>query len=83
MQPYVYTQQLKVLKHLMFVCHECGMLFDRFYSLNYSVVVWFAHLHHLDFRLTYTNLGNVGGGNGVNVHLYAHPQQLKVLKHLI
>ncbi len=46
---------------------------ERFYSLNYSVVVWFAHLHHLDFQLTFTNLENVCDNNRVNVHLYAHP----------
>jgi hypothetical protein len=47
------------------------MQFERFYSLNYSVVVLFAHLHHLGFQpRTLSNLGNVCGGNGVNVHLY-------------
>ncbi len=59
------------------------MQFERFYSLNHSVVAWFSHLHHLAFWLTFPNLGNVCDYNGVNVHLYAHPQQLKVLKHLI
>jgi hypothetical protein len=39
--------------------------------------------HHLDLWLTFPNLGNVCGGDRVNVHPYAHPQQLKVLKHLI
>ncbi len=59
------------------------MQFERFYSLNHSVVAWFAYLHHLGFWPTFPNLGNVYGGNRVNVHPYAHPQQLKVLKHLI
>jgi hypothetical protein len=60
------------------------MQFERFYSLNYSVVVWFAHLHRLGFQpRTLPNLGNICGGNGVNVHLYAHSQQLKMLKHPI
>jgi hypothetical protein len=63
-------QQLKVLKHLIFVCHGCVMQFEWFYSLNYSVVAWFAHLHHLGFQPTNPNLGNDCGGNRVNVHLY-------------
>ena len=57
--------------------------FERFYSLNYNVVVWFAHLHHLGFQPNLPNLGNVCGGKGLNVHPYTYPQQLKVLKHLI
>ena len=39
-------------------------------------MVLFVHLHHLAFWLTFTNLGNVCGGNGVNVRTYAHSQQL-------
>jgi hypothetical protein len=46
------------------------MQFEMFYSLNHSVVARFEHLHHLDFWLTFPNMGNVYGGNGVNVHLY-------------
>ena len=30
-----------------------------FYSLNHCEVVWFAHLHHLYFRLTLPNLGKL------------------------
>ena len=33
------------------------MQFERFYSLNNCEVAWFAHLHHLAFQLTFTNLG--------------------------
>ncbi len=60
------------------------MQFERFYSLNICEVVWFAHLHHLDFWLTLPNLGKrLCGGSGVNVNPYVYTQQLKVLKHLI
>jgi hypothetical protein len=65
--------------------HEINIASD--YQISCSVSAWFCRLmeatHHLDFRLTLPNLGNVCGGDGVNVHPYAHPQQLKVLKHLI
>jgi hypothetical protein len=55
--PYAHPQQLKVLKHLILVCHGCVMQFERFYSLNCCEVVWLAHLHHLDFWLTLPNMG--------------------------
>ena len=32
------------------------MQFERFYSLNNCEVACFAHLHHLAFQLTFTNL---------------------------
>jgi hypothetical protein len=59
------------------------MQFERFYSLNQSVVAWFAHLQKVEFQPTLTNLGSVCGGNGVSVKPCAHPQPEKVLKHLI
>jgi hypothetical protein len=49
-QPYyAHPQQMKVLKHLVYVCHGCGMQFEKNYSLNYSVVAWFAHYITYDF----------------------------------
>jgi hypothetical protein len=32
------------------------MQFERFYSLNQSIVAWFAHLHQVGFEATLTNL---------------------------
>ena len=56
----------------------------KVYYLNHSVVVWFAHLHHLGFQPTPPNLGKICcGTNSVSMQPCAHPQQLKVLKHLI
>ena len=78
-QPYAHSQQLKMLNHPIYVWHECGMQFERFCSLNHCKVAWFANLHHLGFQPTLPNLGNVCGDNGVNVHPYAHPQQLMVI----
>ncbi len=43
------TQLFKVFKHLIYVCHRCGMQFERFYSLNDSVVGSLPHLHYLGF----------------------------------
>jgi hypothetical protein len=37
--------------------HVCGMQFERFYSLNDSVVGSFPHLHHLWFKPALSNLG--------------------------
>jgi hypothetical protein len=55
--PYPYPQLFKVFKHLIYVWHGCGMQFERFYSLNDSVVGSFPHLHHLWFHRTLPNLG--------------------------
>jgi hypothetical protein len=54
---YARPQPEKVLKHLIYECHGCGMQFERFYSLNKSIVAWFAHLYHVGFQPTLTNLG--------------------------
>jgi hypothetical protein len=56
------------------------MQFERFYSLNHSLVAWFAHLHHLGFHPKLSQIwGNsVCGNNGVSVQPYAHPQQVKM-----
>ena len=59
------------------------MQFERFYSLNDSVVGSFPHLHRLGFQPALPNWGNLCGGNGVSVLPYAHPQLFKVFKHLI
>jgi len=54
---------------------RCGMQFERFYSLNDSIVY--------DFRELSQIWGYLCGGNGMNVLPFAHPQLFKVLKHLI
>ena len=51
--------------------------------LDHSLVAWLSHLHHLRFQPTLTIWGNMCGGNSAIVHPYAHPQQLKALKHYI
>jgi hypothetical protein len=56
-KPYAQPQPEKVLKPLIYVSHRCGMQFERFYSLNQSVVAWFAYLHQVGFQPTLTNLG--------------------------
>jgi len=65
--------------------HEINIASD--YQISCSILAWFCRLmeatHHLDFWLTFPNMGNICGDNGVSEHPYAHPQQLKVLKHLI
>ncbi len=33
------------------------MQFERFYSLNQSIVAWFAHMHQVGFQPTFPNLG--------------------------
>ena len=74
-----------MFKHLIYVWHGCGMQFERFYSLNDSVLGSFPHLHHVGFQQTLPNLGKplCCGGNGVSVLPYPHPQLFKVFKHLI
>jgi hypothetical protein len=56
-KPYAHQESEKALKHLIYVSHGHGMQFERFYSLNGSVVTWFAHLHQVGFQPTLTNLG--------------------------
>jgi hypothetical protein len=58
LNPYAHPQPEKVLKPLTYVYHGHGMQFERFYSLNQSVVAWFAHLHEVGLQPTLTNLGN-------------------------
>jgi hypothetical protein len=36
--PYAHPQLCKVFKHLIYVCHGYGMQFERFYSLNDSIL---------------------------------------------
>jgi hypothetical protein len=59
------------------------MQFERFYSLNNSIVESFHTYIIYDFSKLSQILGNLCGGNGVSVLLYAHPQLFKVFKHLI
>jgi hypothetical protein len=33
------------------------MQFERFYSLNQSIVEWLVHLHQVEFQQTLANLG--------------------------
>jgi hypothetical protein len=58
------------------------MQFERFYSLNQSVVAWFAHLQRVGFQPSQI-WGSICGGNVVSVKPYAHPESVKVLKPLI
>ena len=92
-QPYTCPQsQLKVLKHLIYVWHGCGMQTETFYTLKHRVSAWFAHLICLSFWPTFlTNSpksgggrGPICGGNGVSVQPYAHPHHnsWRCLKHL-
>jgi hypothetical protein len=55
--PYAHPQLFKVFKHLIYIWHRCGMQFERFYSLNDSVVGSFPHLHYFGFQQTLPNLG--------------------------
>jgi hypothetical protein len=48
--PYAHPQLFKVFKHLIYVWHGCGMQFERFYTLNDSIVGSFPHWHHLGFQ---------------------------------
>ncbi len=51
---YANGQHIIVLNHIVYVIygvsHGGGMQFERFYSLNNSVVGSFPHLHHLGFQ---------------------------------
>ena len=76
-KPYAHPQQLKVLKHLIYVWYGCGMQSESFYTLKHSKAAWFAHFIWLSFWPTLPNLrkrGNVCGGNRGSVQPYAHPQ---------
>ena len=65
---------------LIYTQHGCGMQFNKFNSLNHSIVAWLLHWHHLGYQPALTNLGKVFcGGNGVSVPPFTHPQHQKVL----
>ena len=59
------------------------MQFERFYSLNDSVVGSFPHIIINDFSELSQIWGYLCGGNGVSVLPYSHPQLLSVFKHLL
>jgi hypothetical protein len=59
------------------------MQFERFYSLNDSIVGSFPHFFIFDFSQLSQIWGYVCGGNGMILPPYPHPQLFKVFKHLI
>jgi len=59
------------------------MQFEKFYSLNDSVVGSFPHVQHYDFGQLSQIWGYLFGDNGMNVLPYAHLQLFKVFKYLI
>ncbi len=78
-QPSYYSVDVYMDESLPHRADVIGLAFERFYSLNDSVVGSFPHLHCLGFQPA---LPNLCGGNGVSVLPYAHPQLFKVFKHL-
>jgi hypothetical protein len=56
------------------------MQFERFYSLNNSIVGSFHIYIIYDFSKLSQIWGNLCGGNGVSVLPYAHPQLFKANK---
>ncbi len=60
-KPYAHPQLEKVLKPLICVSHGYGMQFEMFYSLNQSIVAWFAHLHQVGFQPALRTLGKCLG----------------------
>ena len=67
MLPYAHPQLFQVFKNLIYVWHGCGMQFERFYSLSDSIVGSFHIYIIYDFSKLSQILGNLCGGNGVNV----------------
>jgi hypothetical protein len=49
--PYAYPPQQKKLKHLIYICHRCGMQFERIYSLNHSILGLFIHAYLFSMHL--------------------------------
>ncbi len=62
----------------LYICHGHGMQVKRFYSLNKSIVAWFAHMHQEDFSQLSQIWACVCGGNDVNVKSYGHWHPEKV-----
>jgi kynureninase len=57
------------------------MQFEKFYSLNDSVLGSFPHLHHLGFQPELSKIwGYLCGGKGMSVLPYAHPKLFQVFK---
>ncbi len=73
-------QQQKVLKHLIYVWHGCGIQFERFTAS--TILYWCCLLAYTYEDFSQLSLwGDVCWGNGVSGHPYALPQW-KVPKHL-
>ncbi len=55
--PHTHPQLQQVITHLAHVWHECGILFERSYSLHHSIVASFALIHHLTISANYPKSG--------------------------
>jgi hypothetical protein len=79
-KPYAHPQQIKVLKHFIYVQYGCGMQSTGAWSLN--------HLITTSYRLSHTPIflnstPDLHMHYGIRVDPYAHPHQIKELKRFI
>jgi hypothetical protein len=78
MHTYAHPQHLKVLKHFPYIQYGCWMQSMGVCSLNHDTAT--------SYRLGYTPFPlksppTCTCNTAIMMHLYAHPQHLKVLKH--
>jgi len=78
--PYAHPQQIKVLKHCVYIWHGCGMDSKWVWSLNHDIT---TSLRLCPTPIFLNSTPDLHRRNSVRAHPYAHPQHIKVLKHFV
>jgi hypothetical protein len=83
--PYAHPQHMKVVKHFVYAWHWPEINLDWVYCLNQcispSVIAW--ELPRIRAKKNLKSLADTTGSNVVRTHPYAHPQHMRVVKHLV
>ena len=83
MDPSAHPQQMKVVQHLVYVGSGCGDYPMLVKCLNLCILVSCAAKQGPGISASRTNLRNKCFGSGMMMDPSAHPQQMKVMQHLI
>ena len=81
--PYAHPQHIKDVKHLIIYNSDVRLVVD---GSTASITTFYRHISSEtcpDLWQNSTSLVGMGGHNMMGTHPYAHPQHIKVVKHLI
>ena len=74
-----HSLHIKVLKHFIYIWYACGMWFIAFWRLNHDLTTSLGLQHALNLPKIHPHLHR---RNSVRVHPCAHPQHIRMIKHL-